>query len=70
MSTQTPTLNPKGLDEFLGPNAGYVIEQYERYLRDPKSVPAATRAWFSTWTAPPAGAVEARAPALPAVVGT
>lgn len=67
MNTPIRTVTPNGLDEFLGPNAGYVIEQYERYLRDPESVPAVTRAWFSTWTAPPAGAIEAPAPTLPAV---
>ncbi len=31
---------------FVGPNAGYVEELYERFLRDPSSVDAATRAWF------------------------
>jgi len=31
---------------FHGPNSGYVLELYERYLRDPKSVDASTRAIF------------------------
>jgi 2-oxoglutarate dehydrogenase E1 component len=32
--------------EFHGPNAGYVIELYERYRKDPQSVDEATRALF------------------------
>jgi 2-oxoglutarate dehydrogenase E1 component len=39
-------------DDFPGPNAGYVLEQYERYLRDPKSVDASTRAIFERWSPP------------------
>lgn len=35
--------------EFHGPNAGYVLEMYERYRRDPGSVDAATRAYFEHW---------------------
>ncbi|MBX6342186.1 MAG: 2-oxoglutarate dehydrogenase E1 component, partial [Thermomicrobiaceae bacterium] len=31
---------------FHGPNAGYVLELYERYQRDPESVDPATRAFF------------------------
>lgn len=31
---------------FHGPNSGYVLELYERYLRDPNSVDSATRAVF------------------------
>ena len=31
---------------FHGPNSGYVLELYERYLRDPKSVDNSTRAIF------------------------
>lgn len=38
--------------EFHGPNAGYIIELYERYRRDPNSVDAETRAFFDTWTPP------------------
>lgn len=34
---------------FHGPNAGYVIELYERYLEDPSSVDPATRAYFEQW---------------------
>ena len=35
---------------FHGPNAGYVLDLYERYQRDPASVDAATRAFFERWT--------------------
>lgn len=31
---------------FHGPNAGYVLDLYERYLRDPESVDSTTRAIF------------------------
>ncbi len=37
------------LESFYGPNAGYVLEQYERYQQDPASVDPATRAIFATW---------------------
>lgn len=43
--------------EFYGPNAGYVIELYERYLQDPNSVDEATREFFEHWPPPPEGAV-------------
>ena len=33
-------------DIFYGPNAGYALELYERYQRDPASVDAETRAIF------------------------
>ncbi len=38
------------LQTFYGPNAGYVLELYERYQRDPSSVDPATRAIFDTWS--------------------
>jgi 2-oxoglutarate dehydrogenase E1 component len=34
---------------FHGPNAGYVLELYERYLEDPNSVDPGTRAYFEQW---------------------
>ncbi len=37
-------------DTFKGPNAGYVLELYERYLRDPDSVDPASRAIFERWS--------------------
>lgn len=38
--------------EFHGPNAGYILELYDRFMRDPSSVDAATRAAFATWQPP------------------
>lgn len=35
--------------EFHGPNAGYILELYERYQSNPDSVDAATRAAFDQW---------------------
>ncbi|HSH05846.1 MAG TPA: 2-oxoglutarate dehydrogenase E1 component [Anaerolineae bacterium] len=37
---------------FHGPNAGYILELYEKYEADPNSVDAETRALFSNWTPP------------------
>jgi 2-oxoglutarate dehydrogenase E1 component len=38
------------LKEFYGPNAGYVIELYDRYIKDPASVDPDTRASFDQWS--------------------
>jgi 2-oxoglutarate dehydrogenase E1 component len=38
--------------EFHGPNAGYILELYEKYQKDPGSVDAATREQFETWPPP------------------
>src|SRR5438067_1379629 len=38
------------LAEFYGPNAGYVLELYERYQRDSQSVDERTRALFDGWS--------------------
>lgn len=38
------------LESFYGPNAGYVLDLYERYLQDPSQVDEATRAFFSSWS--------------------
>jgi 2-oxoglutarate dehydrogenase E1 component len=35
--------------EFHGPNAGYVLDLYEQYRRDPESVDATSRALFERW---------------------
>ncbi len=43
--------------EFAGLNRGYVLEQYERFRRDPSLVDPETRAVFERWT-PPAEIVE------------
>jgi 2-oxoglutarate dehydrogenase E1 component len=52
--------------DFHGPNAGYVLELYEKYRRDPASVDAAARAAFARWS-PPA---EPGPPATPAATET
>jgi 2-oxoglutarate dehydrogenase E1 component len=38
------------LSLFHGPNAGYVLELYDRYRQDPQQVDAATREFFERWT--------------------
>ena len=35
-------------EALYGPNVGYALELYERYLEDPASIDAATRAYFDT----------------------
>jgi 2-oxoglutarate dehydrogenase E1 component len=52
------------LQLFHGPNAGYVLELYERYLKDPASVDAVTRAVFERWSPEQAGPIEAPATAV------
>ena len=37
---------------FHGPNSGYVLELYERYLQDPDSVDPEIRALFEKWNPP------------------
>ena len=37
---------------FSGANQGYVLELYERYRRDPRSVDEAARAYFTDWSPP------------------
>jgi 2-oxoglutarate dehydrogenase E1 component len=56
-----------------GPNAGYVLELYDRYLADPGSIDPGTRAYFDEWGPPAiatngAGAVATAATAAPADV--
>ena len=38
------------LEDFYGPNAGYVLDLYEQYLQNSASVDEATRATFAAWT--------------------
>ncbi|HVA92235.1 MAG TPA: 2-oxoglutarate dehydrogenase E1 component [Chloroflexota bacterium] len=38
------------LHEFFGPNAGYALELYERYLADPDSLDPETKARFAGWS--------------------
>ena len=37
------------IDEFHGPNSGYILELYERYLTDPDSVDIKTKKIFDNW---------------------
>ena len=37
---------------ITGVNRAYVLELYDRYLKDPNAVDAETRALFATWTPP------------------
>jgi 2-oxoglutarate dehydrogenase E1 component len=37
------------LSQFYGPNAGYVLELYEKYVADPSNVDPQTRATFESW---------------------
>src|SRR2546430_1494216 len=37
------------LRAFYGPNAGYVLDLYERYRENPAAVDAATRVIFEAW---------------------
>jgi 2-oxoglutarate dehydrogenase E1 component len=53
------------LASFYGPNAGYVLELYERYQQNPASVDPATRAFFEQWS--PDGSIPAQTLAAPAV---
>lgn len=48
----------KQWNDFHGPNAGYVLELYERYQQDPNAVDPETRAFFADWV-PPADAPSA-----------
>jgi 2-oxoglutarate dehydrogenase E1 component len=49
------------LREFHGPNAGYVLDLFERYRSDPQSVDEGWRTWFAGFT-PPAETASAAAP--------
>lgn len=44
---------PPRWESFYGPNAGYLMELYEQYLNDPKSLDPNTRAVFEEMGAPP-----------------
>ncbi len=37
------------IDMFHGPNSGYILELYDRYVEDPSSVDAQTRTLFEHW---------------------
>ncbi len=62
------------LHDFYGPNAGYVLELYERFRQDPSSVDEQTRAIFQSWAPSEAalaldGAETVTAPAIRTIVG-
>ncbi len=42
-------------DQFYGPNLGYVLELYESYKENPKSVDRQTRQFFRSWRPPQLG---------------
>ena len=59
------------LTRYYGPNAGYVLDLYERYQADPSSVDDATRAIFEHWTPPMEAASRRETPAaLPPALNT
>lgn len=50
---ETPLTGPKSSwKDFHGPNLGYVIEQFERFLNDPDSVDPELAIYFNEWGAP------------------
>ena len=51
---------------FYGPNAGYVLELYDRYQRNPQSVDAATQAFFAQFSTEELAGVVQQPPAPPA----
>ena len=53
------------LKNFYGPNAGYVLDLYERYNQDPSSVDAEARALFASWSPDAQEAVEVGARPAP-----
>ncbi|MCI0575655.1 MAG: 2-oxoglutarate dehydrogenase E1 component [Chloroflexi bacterium] len=55
--------------DFHGPNAGYVLELYERYRQNPNAVDEATRRYFQQWTPPLDGAGAIPSPAIEKIVG-
>ena len=58
-------------DMFHGPNSGYILELYDRYVKDPSSVDAQTRAIFDNWKpeAEDGAHVEARPQDMDKIVG-
>ncbi len=70
--SSAPTRQPADLSAFYGPNAGYVLELYDRYRDDPDSVDPETRAAFDAGafapTAPSANGAAAPASETPRAV--
>lgn len=44
--------------DFHGPNAGYVLELYDRYLKSPESVDPITRRFFQHWSPATSNGIE------------
>ena len=58
------------INTFYGPNAGYVLELYERYRQNPSSVDPETRAIFDTWTPETVSSLSLPVETTPAVAAT
>ncbi len=54
--------------DFYGPNAGYVVERYEKYLRDPAAVTPAEREFFSRLSPTQIEQLESAPSAAPGVI--
>ncbi len=54
------------LRAFYGPNAGYVLDLYDRYVADPESVDPETRAYFATFDPGAVASTTTTAAAAPA----
>ena len=57
---------------FHGPNSGYILELYDRYVEDPSSVDPEARALFDSWKpdTEDGAAVEARPQNMDKILGT
>jgi 2-oxoglutarate dehydrogenase E1 component len=55
--------------EFHGPNAGWVLDLYDRYRQDPDSVDVSTRVYFDRWLPPVDGAPPAPALEIDKIMG-
>ena len=53
--------------DFHGPNAGYVLELYERYQQNPEAVDARTREFFRQWSPPQDGQAPGAVASTPTV---
>src|SRR4051812_33482650 len=49
LSTASGATRMTRLEEYFGPNAGYVADLFDQYQQDPASVDAETRAIFDAW---------------------
>ncbi len=56
------------IQDFYGPNAGYVLDLYDQFTKDPHSVDPATQILFAGWTPQDAAALAGSASPAPAPV--